>query len=101
MPGPSSIAPDVLARYAADAAREVHGVEDLVGNALHRHEGVRIGRDGERTSVELHVALSWGANAADVGAALQERVVDTLSRMAQVGPLAVDVVIDEFRPPAR
>lgn len=101
MPGPSSIAPDVLARYAADAAREVHGVDDLVGNALHRHDGVRIGRDGDKTSVELHVALAWGANAASVGATLQERVADTLARMAQVGPLAVDVVVDEFRPPAR
>jgi uncharacterized alkaline shock family protein YloU len=100
VPGPSSIATDVLARYAADAAREVDGVDDLVGNALHRHEGVKVGRDGERTSVELHVALAWGANAAAVGAALQERVADTLARMTQVGPLAVDVVVDEFRPPA-
>ena len=99
MPGPSSIAPDVLARYAADAAREVEGVDDLVGNALHRHEGVKVGREGEMTSVELHVALAWGANAALVGAALQERVAETLGRMTQVGPLGVDVVVDEFRPP--
>lgn len=100
MSGASSIAPDVLARYAADAAREVAGVDALVGNALHRHEGVRVGRDGDRTSIELHVALAWGANAAEVGAALQERVVDTLARMTEVGPVSVDVVIDEFRPPA-
>jgi uncharacterized alkaline shock family protein YloU len=98
--GPSSIAPDVLARYAADAAREVAGVDALVGNALLRHEGVRIGRDGDRTSVELHVALTWGANAPAVGAEVQERVADTLARMTQVGPVSVDVVVDEFRPPA-
>ena len=90
----------MLARYAADAAREVVGVDTLVGNALLRHEGVKVGRDGDRTSIELHVALTWGANAGEVGAALQERVVDTLARMTEVGPVSVDVVIDEFRPPA-
>lgn len=91
----------MLAQYAADAARDVDGVDGLVGNALHRHDGVKIGRDGDRMSVELHVALQWGASASSVGAALQERVAETLARMTQVGPLAVDVVVDEFRPPAR
>ena len=97
----SSISPEVLASYAADAAREVAGVEDLVGNALHRHGGVKVGRESERTSVELHVALAWGASAAEVGTELQERVTDTLARMADVRPLTVDVVVEEFRPPWR
>ena len=95
----SSISPEVLARYAADAAREVRGVDDLVGNALHRHSGVKIGREGEGTAVELHVALAWGASAAEVGTEVQERVTDTLARMADVRPLSVDVVVEEFRPP--
>jgi uncharacterized alkaline shock family protein YloU len=95
----SSISPEVLARYAADAAREVRGVEDLVGNALHRHGGVKIGRESEGTAVELHVALAWGASAGEVGTEVQERVMDTLARMADVRPLSVDVVVEEFRPP--
>lgn len=95
----SSISPEVLARYAADAAREVAGVDDLVGNALHRHAGVKVGRESDGTAVELHVALAWGASAAAVGTEVQERVANTLARMADVRTLTVDVVVEEFRPP--
>jgi uncharacterized alkaline shock family protein YloU len=98
--GHSSISPDVLATYAADAAREVAGVHGLVGNALQRHDGVKVGREGEALSLELHLALVWGASAPAVGAAVQERVVETLARMAGVRPAAVEVVVDEFVPPA-
>ena len=50
------ISPDVLARYAADAAREVHGVHALVG----RNDGVKVARDDAQVGVEVHVALAWG-----------------------------------------
>jgi uncharacterized alkaline shock family protein YloU len=95
----SSISPDVLARYAADTAKEVAGVHGLVGNALQRHDGVKVGRDGDAVSLELHLALGWGASAPSVGTEVQRRVVETLSRMAGVRPAAVDVVVDEFAPP--
>lgn len=100
MPGRSSISPDVLASYAADAARDVAGVHGLVGNALQRHEGVKVGRDGDAVSVELHVALDWDASAPSVGAEVQRRVAETLARMADVTPAAVDVVVAEFTAPA-
>lgn len=96
MPGHSSISSDVLARYAADAARDVAGVHGLVG----RHEGVKVGRDGDAVSVELHLALDWHANAPAVGAEVQRRVAETLTRMADVGTATVDVVVDEFAAPA-
>jgi uncharacterized alkaline shock family protein YloU len=99
--GRSSISTDVLARYAADAARDVGGVAGLVGNALQRHEGVKVGREGDAVSVELHLALRWDADAPAVGAQVQRRVAETLARMADVTPSAVDVVVDEFAPPAR
>jgi uncharacterized alkaline shock family protein YloU len=99
--GQSSISPDVLARYAADAARDVPGVHGLVGNALLRHDGVKVGREGEAVAVELHLALRWGANAPAVGTEVQERVAETLVRMADVRPANVDVVVDEFAPPSR
>src|SRR5207253_1898192 len=38
----ATISSDILARYAADAAREVDGVLGLVESALHRHKGVRV-----------------------------------------------------------
>jgi uncharacterized alkaline shock family protein YloU len=100
MEGQSLISPDILASYAADAAREVEGVRGLVGSGLHRHDGVKISREDGRLGVELHLALDWGASAPSVGAAVQERVTDYLARMADVRPDVVDVVVDEFGPPA-
>jgi len=38
----ATISRDVLATYAADAAREVEGVRSLVESTLHRHKGVRV-----------------------------------------------------------
>ncbi len=93
MEGHSVISPDVLARYAADAAREVDGVHGLVG----RHEGVKVSREDDRVGIELHLELDWGANAPSVGAAVQAHVADCLARMADVRPATIDVVIDEWR----
>jgi uncharacterized alkaline shock family protein YloU len=99
--GHALISTDILARYASDAAREVDGVGELVGSALHRHDGARVSREDGRVAVELHVALDWGASAPEVGAQVQARVADYLGRMADVRPESVDVVVDEFRPPAQ
>jgi uncharacterized alkaline shock family protein YloU len=99
MEGHSVISPDVLASYAADAARDVPGVQGLVGSALHRHEGVKVVRDDGRVGVELHLSLAWGANAATVGAEVQAQVAECLVRMAVVRPDSVDVVVDEFAAP--
>jgi len=99
--GHSVISTDVLATYAADAAREVQGVHALVGSALHRHEGVKVTRDEGKVGVELHVSLDWGAAAGAVGAELQAHVAECLLRMADVRPDSVEVVVDEFAPPAR
>jgi uncharacterized alkaline shock family protein YloU len=98
MSGHSVISTDVLASYAADAAREVAGVRDLVGSALHRHEGVKVSRDEGKVGVELHLSLDWGAAAGPVGAEVQAQVAEVLLRMADVRPDSVEVVIDEFAP---
>ena len=92
MEGQALISTDVLALYAADAAREVAGVHGLVG----RHEGVKVTRDDGRVAVELHVALDWGASAPAVGAAVQARVAQTLASLADVRPASVDVVVAEW-----
>jgi uncharacterized alkaline shock family protein YloU len=95
--GRATISSDVLASYAADAAREVDGVRGLVESPLHRHKGVRILGDG-RIRVELHLALDWGTSIPDVGREVQQRVAAYLERMASVEPEAVDVVVDEIGP---
>jgi uncharacterized alkaline shock family protein YloU len=99
MEGSSSISPDVLATYAADAAREVPGVRELAESGRHRHRGVRVSDGDDAVTVELHVVLDWGAGAGEVGGRVQDRVADYLRRMAHVEPGAVDVVVDEVGPP--
>ena len=95
----ATISTDILASYAADAAREVEGVRELVESALHRHKGVRIVDEHGRVRVELHVAVEWGASIPEVGRGVQERVAAYLDQMANVDPEAVDVIVDQIGPP--
>jgi uncharacterized alkaline shock family protein YloU len=99
MEGHASISPEVIARYASDAALEVEGVRRLVEGHLPRHRDVRIAtaEDGA-VMIELHVALEWGAVFADVGRTVQERVAGYLGRMADLRLRRVDVVVDEVGP---
>lgn len=87
------VSADVLARYAADAAREVEGVVAVSDGARQRGRGVVVSTDGESTSVRLHLELEWGKSASAVGGAVQERVREYLTRMVDVRPAAVDVVV--------
>jgi uncharacterized alkaline shock family protein YloU len=98
MEGSGSVATEVLASYAADAAREVEGVAGLVEGRLPRQGAVRISGD-DAVTVELHLELEWGAPARLVGEAVQRRVLDYLERMAGARPRAVDVVVDEIAAP--
>jgi uncharacterized alkaline shock family protein YloU len=90
-----SISSDILARYAADAAREVEGVHGLVESHLHRHRGVRVLREEDAVRLEIHLEAEWGASLPEVGREVQRRVRDYIERMADVEPEAVDVVVDE------
>jgi uncharacterized alkaline shock family protein YloU len=85
----SVIAPDVLARYAGDAAREVDGVTGVVEGV---RKGVRVEEGGE---VELHLAVRFGVSIPAVGAAVQQRVADYLERMTDTRPASVNVVVEE------
>jgi len=95
----ATISSDILASYAADAAREVDGVRNLVEGALHRHKGVRVVDDDGRIRVELHLAVEWGAPIPKVGREVQKRVAAYLEQMAKIEPEAVDVIVDEIGPP--
>jgi uncharacterized alkaline shock family protein YloU len=89
----ATISSDILASYAADAAREVDGVHGLP------RKGVRIAEEDGQVRVELHLELEWGASIPDVGREVQRRVARYLAEMAKVEPAAVDVVVDEIAPP--
>jgi uncharacterized alkaline shock family protein YloU len=99
MEGNASVAPDVIASYAADAALEVEGVSGLVESRLPRYAGVRVDDEDGAVRVELHLELAWGASAPEVGREVQRRVADYLERMAGARPQAVDVVVDEIGRP--
>jgi uncharacterized alkaline shock family protein YloU len=82
------ISADVVARYAADAAREVDGVTDVV-------DGVRKGIRVDGDEIEVHVAVRWGVSIPEVGASVQSGVADYLERMTDVRPGAVHVVVEQ------
>jgi uncharacterized alkaline shock family protein YloU len=88
MEGQATISSGILARYAADAARDVAGVRGLQG----RH-GVRVTNADDRVAVELHLALDWGVSIPKVGREIQERVADYLAKMADI-EARVDVIVD-------
>jgi uncharacterized alkaline shock family protein YloU len=96
MEGNASVATDVLASYAADAAMEVEGVTGLVESRLPRQGAVRVNGEDGAVRVELHLELAWGASVPEVGREVQRRVADYLERMAATRPQAVDVVVDEI-----
>jgi uncharacterized alkaline shock family protein YloU len=91
----ASISTDVLERYAADAAREIAGVRDVP-----RRGGARVEEAEDHVRVELHLAVDWGASIPEVGRAVQERVREYLLRMADVEPVAVEVIVDGIGPRA-
>ena len=92
MDGQSVISPEVVARYAADAAREVDGVAAVV-------EGVRKGIRVDGEEIELHLALRVGVSIPAVGEAVQRGVADYLERMTDARPAAVHVVVEEVDGP--
>ena len=92
----ATISSDILASYAADAAREVDGVRGLVESAIPRHKGVRISEEDGRVRFELHLAVEWGSSVPAVGREVQQRVAAYLARMAKVEPESVDVIVDEI-----
>ena len=98
MNGQATISADVLASYAADAAREVAGVRGLVDSPVPGRRGVRITSGDDAVRVELHLALEWGASIPEVGLAVQTRVREYLAQMADVPVAIVDVVVDEVGP---
>lgn len=99
MDGQASISTDILARYAADAAREVEGVRGLTESPIPgRRGGVRVSGEESGTRVELHLAVDWGASIPELGRAVQARVREYLLQMADVEAATVDVVVEEIGP---
>jgi len=97
--GHSVISADVLGAYAADAAREIAGVNGFAEGPLHRQRGVRVVEEDDAITIEVHLMLDWAASAPEVGLQVQQRIADYLGEMAAVAPRRVDVVIAEIAQP--
>jgi uncharacterized alkaline shock family protein YloU len=90
------ISPEVLARYAGDAALEVKGVSGLARDAA------EVTRTGGSAAVVVHVELQWGAGSEEVARQVQERVAEYLGRMAELEVGSVDILIERVgAPPAK
>ena len=87
MEGHSVISPEVLARYAADAAAEVPGVHTK------QRRAARVSGD----EIEVHIVVDYGADVRDVASDVQRRVLEYLGRMADARPSAVHVVVDDIQ----
>ena len=98
MAGQASISTDILARYAADAAREVEGVRGLAESAIPGRRGVRVASEEDVLRVELHLVVDWGASIPALGERVQDSVREYLGSMADVEATVVDVVVDEIGP---
>ena len=96
MEGQASISHEILASYAADAAREVEGVRGLSDGLLPRRGGVRVSGTDGALRIELHLVVEWGASIPLLGRTVQERVWDYVGRMTDLRIEAVDVVVDEI-----
>ena len=86
----------MLARYAADAALEVEGVEALVKERVRRHDGVRVSESNGSISIEVHLRVAVGASIPALGREVQERVSGYLERMTGSAPAVVDVIVREI-----
>ena len=95
----ATISSDVLATYAADAAREVEGVRGFVESNLPRHKGVRVLEAEGGVRIELHIAVEWGASIPSIGQEIQRRVAAYLARMASIEAEAIDVIVEEIGSP--
>ena len=96
--GQASISSDILARYAADAAREVNGVRGLVESSVPGRRAVRVSNDDGAVKVEVHLSVDWDVSIPELGREVPARVREYLLRMADVEPIAVDVVVAEVGP---
>jgi uncharacterized alkaline shock family protein YloU len=92
------ISPEVLACYAADAAREVEGVRRVVRGHFHRQASVRVEIGEGGVFLHVPVALEYGAAIAPVAREVQKRVRQYLKVMADVDPAGVEVVVASIEP---
>ena len=103
--GKITIASEVIAHIAGRAALESYGVVGMsargrVGRLLAREragQGVVVGRDGDRVTLDLYVTVEYGLNLAEVAAGLRSRAAYDVERMTGLRVASVEVHIQDVR----
>jgi uncharacterized alkaline shock family protein YloU len=89
--GEISISTGALQQIVVQAARSVEGAR-----VRRPKKAVDIRVEGDRWRIELALGARRGAQLADLGTAVQERVTDAVRTMCEADVEAVDVTIEEL-----
>ncbi len=107
--GRITISSDAIAKIVAETALECYGVVGTVARGpvkvpvprlLGRGattRGIAVGREGDDVTIELHVAVEYGLNLAEVASTVRNRVAYEVERLARLHVRSVEVHIDDVR----
>jgi uncharacterized alkaline shock family protein YloU len=103
--GRITISSDVVAQIVGHTVVECYGVvgtaaRGRVGRLLTRDrltQGVSVGQDDGRVTIEVHVVVEYGLNLAEVAATVRSRVQYEVERLTGLGVASVEVHIRDVR----
>ena len=98
--GRITISSDAIAQIVAETARESYGVVGMkspLHKRLDRARGIRIGRDGDDITIELHVVVEYGLNLAEVASTIRNRIAYEVERMTGLPVRSVEVHIEDVK----
>ncbi|MEW5813513.1 MAG: Asp23/Gls24 family envelope stress response protein [Actinomycetota bacterium] len=112
--GSTTIADVVVSKIAGLAAREVHGVHDLGGNAsravgalrdripgasTNYSQGVSVEVGEKQAAVDLDIVAEYGVSIADVAAGIRRNVIAALERMTGLEVVEVNITVHDIHVP--
>lgn len=112
--GNTTIADVVVSKIAGLAAREVHGVHDLGGNAsravgalrdripgasTNYAQGVSVEVGEKQAAVDLDIVAEYGVSISDVASGIRRNVIAALERMTGLEVVEVNITVHDVHVP--
>ncbi|TRW86353.1 Asp23/Gls24 family envelope stress response protein [Mycolicibacterium sp. 018/SC-01/001] len=112
--GSTTIADVVVSKIAGLAAREVHGVHDLGGNAsravgalrdripgasTNYSQGVSVEVGEKQAAIDLDIVAEYGVSISDVAAGIRRNVIAALERMTGLEVVEVNITVHDVHVP--
>jgi len=112
--GSTTIADVVVSKIAGLAAREVHGVHGLGGNAsravgalrdripgasTNHAQGVSVEVGEKQAAVDLDIVAEYGVSISDVAAGIRRNVIGALERMTGLEVVEVNITVHDVHVP--